>query len=50
MSIDITEQEKELISKLAGVYFFGLFQKLGIAKNEEEEYKYRDLLFSLSEK
>jgi len=36
----------ELLSKLRAVYYFGLFQKLGIAKSEEEEYYYRDILFS----
>jgi hypothetical protein len=33
-----------LLEKIDKVYYFGFFQKLGIAKSEEEEYKYRDIL------
>jgi len=50
MKIEISKNEMILLQKIWQVYFFGLFQKLGIAKNEEEEYFYRDLLQSLSEK
>ena len=50
MKIEVTREELELLNKLARVYFFGLFQKLGIAKSEKEEYRYRDALFKLSER
>lgn len=50
MKIEVTKEELELLSKLNQVYFFGLFQKLGIAKNEEEEYYWRDILNNLASK
>ncbi len=50
MKIEVTKEELDLLKKINRVYFFGLFQKLGIAKNESEEYYYRDLLEKLANK
>jgi len=48
--VSITKDEADLILKLDSIYFFDLFKKLQIAKNDEEEYKLRDALASLVEK
>jgi len=48
--VSITKDEADLILKLDSVYFFDLFKKLQIAKNDEEEHKLRDALASLAEK
>ena len=50
MKVEISKEELELLKKINEVYFFGLFEKLGIAKNQEEEYYYRDLLEKLANK
>jgi len=50
MKIEITEAEINFIQKIYDAYFFGMFQQMGIAKNEEEEYYYRDLLENLNKK
>ena len=50
MKIEVSKEEIDLLKKLNGVYFFGLFQKLGIAKSKEQEYYYRDLLEKLANK
>lgn len=50
MKIELTAEEIHFIQKIYDAYFFGIFQKLGIAKNEEEEYYYRDLLENLNKK
>ena len=48
--VKVTKSEIDLILKLDSVYFFDLFKKLQIAKNDEEEYKLRDALATLAKK
>jgi len=50
MKIELNKEELELLKKLANAYYFGMFQQIGVAKNEEEEYKLRDILFSIENK
>jgi len=48
--IELKIEEIELLQKLANAYYFGMFQQIGIAKNEDEEYRLRDILFSVEKK
>jgi len=48
--VSITKDEADLILKLDSIYFFDLFKKLQIAKNDEAEHKLRDALASLAQK
>ena len=48
--VKVTKSEIDLILKLDSIYFFDLFKKLKMAKNDEEEYRLRDALVALAKK
>ena len=43
----LNENEKELLQNLNKIYFFGMFKQIGLAKNDQEEYKLRNTLEGL---
>jgi len=43
----LTNAQVKLFKKIAQVYYFGMFKQIGLAKNDEEEYKLKDILLEL---
>jgi len=43
----LTNAQVKLFKKIAQVYYFGMFQQIGLAKDDKEEYRLRDILLEL---